>query len=197
MSEKSFTMDTVYSGMVLDNDMPSEPLEGVGIVANRSYGEARQHPQGIPASPKTFPRVINGVLTREDGSEADTSSIPPSPKLGKSGVHRTISGSQVDLADLAATIDAAAVPLHRRFSTDSRSSAGGSTATHLTVKGSGKLRGSGGSQVFGEEQQDEPKGTFGIRASSFSREELEALQAKAAVPRAEPDSPRSLSAYST
>ena len=27
MSEKSFTMDTVYSGMVLDSDLPSEPLE--------------------------------------------------------------------------------------------------------------------------------------------------------------------------
>lgn len=27
MSEKSFTMDTVYSGMVLDSDVPSEPLE--------------------------------------------------------------------------------------------------------------------------------------------------------------------------
>ena len=27
MSEKSFTMDTVYSGMVMDGDLPSEPLE--------------------------------------------------------------------------------------------------------------------------------------------------------------------------
>ena len=27
MSEKSFTMDTVYSGMVMDGDVPSEPLE--------------------------------------------------------------------------------------------------------------------------------------------------------------------------
>ena len=27
MSEKSFTMDTVYSGMIMDGDLPSEPLE--------------------------------------------------------------------------------------------------------------------------------------------------------------------------
>lgn len=27
MSEKSFTMDTVYSGMVMEGDLPSEPLE--------------------------------------------------------------------------------------------------------------------------------------------------------------------------
>ena len=99
----------------------------------------------MPPSPKTFPTVVNGVLTHEDGSEPD--SVPPSPKPPKSGVGRTISGSQVDLADLAATIDAAAVPLHRRFSVDSRSSAGGSTGTHRTIKGSGKLRTSGGSQV--------------------------------------------------
>ena len=47
-------------------------------------------------------------------------------------------------------------------------------------------------QVFGEELLDEPKSTFGVRASSFSREELAAIQAKAAVPREDPDSPRSL-----
>ena len=34
MSEKSFTMDTVYSGMVLDSDMPSEPLEVLAPFSN-------------------------------------------------------------------------------------------------------------------------------------------------------------------
>ena len=74
--------------------------------------------------------------------------------------------------------------------------AGGSTATHRTVKGSSRISHSG-SQVFGEELAEEPKGTFGHRAASISQVELQALIAKASVPRAEPDSPRSLSSHET
>lgn len=210
MSEKSFNMDTVYSGMLMDNDLPSEPLEGTGVVSGRKYVEPKHGPQFNSEAPKDFPRVVNGVPTTGSGDyEAvdQRSSIPPSPSaaglaggMRKSGVHRTVSGSQMDLAELGAIMEKAVVPKSQRSSQDcSRSSTAGGSGTFRTVKGSG-LGSSHGSQVFGEELEDEPIGTFGHRACSISEQEIQELINKASVPRSvsavsersEPDSPRSV-----
>ena len=67
----------------------------------------------------------------------------------------------------------------------------GGSGTRRTIRGSGVF--SRGSQVFGEEIEDEPKTTFGHRASSISEQEIQDLINKAAVSRSQPDSPRSLS----
>jgi hypothetical protein len=210
MSEKSFNMDTVYSGMVMDSDLPSEPLEGTGAVTGRKYVEPKHGPQYNPESPKDFPRVVNGVPTTGSGDYEggdQRSSIPPSPSasglsggLRKSGVHRTVSGSQMDLAELGAIMEKATVPKSQRNSQDcARSSTAGGSGTFRTIKGSGL--GSGhGSQVFGEELLDEPTGTFGHRACSISEQDIQDLITKASVPRSvsavsersEPDSPRSV-----
>lgn len=93
------------------------------MVADRRYQEPKHGPQVQPEAPKDFPRVVNGVPTASCGDE-DAGSVPPSPPLRKSGVHRTISGSQMDLAELASIMEKATVPKHERTSFDSRSSAG-------------------------------------------------------------------------
>ena len=49
-----------------------------------------------------------------------------------------------------------------------------------------------GSQVFGEEADDEPTTTFGAKAKSFNSNELQDLIRRASVSRTEPESPRSV-----
>ena len=99
-------------------------------MANRKYLEPKHGPQFTPEAPKDFPRVVNGVPTASSGLEDEADrSIPPSPgpglrKLGSSGVIRTISGSQMDLAELSSIMENAAVPKEARSSYDSRSSTG-------------------------------------------------------------------------
>ena len=99
-------------------------------MANRKYLEPKHGPQYTPEAPKDFPRVVNGVPTASSGLEDEADrSIPPSPgpglrKLGSSGVIRTISGSQMDLAELSSIMENAAVPKEARSSYDSRSSTG-------------------------------------------------------------------------
>ena len=41
MSEKSLPMDTVYSGMVMDSDVPSEPLEVLPQASVHAYSLGR------------------------------------------------------------------------------------------------------------------------------------------------------------
>lgn len=104
--------------------------QGTGVVSGRKYVEPKHGPQYQPEAPKDFPRVVNGVPTTGNNDSLDSEqrpSIPPSPSapLRKSGVHRTISGSQMDLNELAAIMEKATVPRSERSSFDcSRSSTG-------------------------------------------------------------------------
>ncbi len=91
--------------------------------------EPKHGPQYQPEAPKDFPRVVNGVPTTGSGDslENERASIPPSPSapLRKTGIHKTISGSQMDLSELAAIMEKAQVPRSERSSLDcSRSSTG-------------------------------------------------------------------------
>ena len=71
--------------------------------------------------------------------------------------------------------------------------AGLSQTTHRSVIGSGTgASGGRGSQVFGEEQADEPNTTFGVKAKSFNSNDLQDLIRRASVSRTEPGSPRSV-----
>lgn len=99
------------------------------MVAGRKYVEPKHGPQYQPEAPKDFPRVVNGVPTTGSGDALDNErpSIPPSPSapLRKTGIHKTISGSQMDLTELAAIMEKAQVPRSERSSLDcSRSSTG-------------------------------------------------------------------------
>ena len=58
--------------------------------------------------------------------------------------------------------------------------------------GAGGSSGRKGSQVFGEEQRDEPETTFGVKAKSFNSDDLQELIRRASVSRTEPDAPRSV-----
>ena len=92
--------------------------------------EPKHGPQYNSEAPKDFPRVVNGVPTTGSGDAFDTEqrlSVPPSPSgaLRKTGVHRTISGSQMDLHELASIMEKATIPKSERSSFDcSRSSTG-------------------------------------------------------------------------
>ena len=102
--------------------------QGTGAVTGRKYVEPKHGPQYVPEAPKDFPRVVNGVPTTGSGDEPEQRpSIPPSPSapLRKTGVHKTISGSQMDLSELAAIMEKATLPKSERSSLDcSRSSTG-------------------------------------------------------------------------
>ena len=87
--------------------------------------EAKHGPQ-FHTSPRDFPRVVNGVPMMASGEvdEERRSSVPPSPMRKAGGVHRTISGSQMNLHELEAILEKATVPKSERQSLDSRSSTG-------------------------------------------------------------------------
>lgn len=105
-------------------------MQGTGLVSGRKYVEPKHGPQYTSDAPRDFPRVVNGVPTTGGGDSFDAEqrmAVPPSPNapLRKTGVHRTISGSQMDLSELAAIMEKATVPKSERNSFDcSRSSTG-------------------------------------------------------------------------
>ena len=94
-------------------------------MVGRKYVEAKHGPQ-LFTSPRDFPRVVNGVPMMGSGEpeEEKRPSVPPSPMRKMGGVHRTISGSQMNLHELEAILEKAAVPKSDRQSLESRSSTG-------------------------------------------------------------------------